>query len=163
MSNYNLAGPFQVQPSTVQTAALTTPTAPSSTSAYQAQAFNVLFTPQSSGRVLALFTAQIAASQTTIANGMIIELFYCPVTAGVSLPAVNTAIPSSAVVFSTPVQFEIAVALTTASDLAAPIALNGVALGLTLGQQYYFDVAAKAITNASDNTLVNGGFTIIEL
>lgn len=163
MSNPYFAGPFQVQPSTVQVQGLATPTAPNSTSAFQTQAYNVLFTPNSSGRVFAQFSATVAASQTTAGNGLIIEMFYAPVQSGVALPSVNSALPSSAVVFTGISKYGAGTTLTANTDGFEPISIQGVAIGLTLGQQYYFDIAAEAFTNASDNTLVSGSFTIIEL
>jgi hypothetical protein len=155
-------GPYQAAPSTVQVSPAAQ-TAPASTSAYKMQGFGELFTPQASGRVLILFQAVVNASATTVGNGINVQLYYGPISSGTAAPANAAAIPTNAVAVGPVVTWATGVTLTTAADSFIPLAAQGVVLGLTIGQQYWFDVAAESVTTVSDNQLIQVGWTLIEV
>jgi hypothetical protein len=113
--------------------------------------------------VLALFSATLNDGATTVGEGVILQLYYGPVLSGVALPAVNTAIPASAIALGNPMEWATGVTLTTAADSFAPITLFGLAKALTPGQQYWFDVAAKSVIGASQVALLNVTFALIEI
>lgn len=140
------------------------PTAPNSTSASQMQGVGQLITPSTpTANILALLSATLTDAATTVGEGVILQLYYAPTQNGVAIPAVNTAVPAGAVALGNPVEWATGVTLTTAADSFIPITLFGVVKGLTPGQQYWFDVAAKSVIGASQVALTNITFALLEI
>ena len=135
------------------------PTAPASTSAYKMQGLAMLLTPLTPApAILVNISAAIIATTGTAGTGINMQLWYGPVTSGVAPPANAAAIPNSATQLGTTSTFELATAATTVADLFMPVDLMGIAMNLTPGQQYWFDLACESIGTASGMGLsqING-------
>ena len=140
------------------------PTAPSSTSAYKMQGLGMLLTPLTpSGKILCNISATLTVNATTVGVGINMQMWYGPVQSGVAVPANGAAIPTSALQLGTTSTYETGVTLTTAADQFFPIDLMGLAIGLTPGQQYWFDIAAESITTASACALTQINGVLVEI
>lgn len=139
------------------------PTAPASTSAYKMQGLAATFTPNVSGNVVAIFTATVNASATTVGNGINLQPYVGQIVGSNVAPANAAAIPGNANQIGNTVTFATGVTLTTAADLFQPITVIGLAKALIPGQQYWFDLAAESVTTASDNALVNVTVILFEV
>ena len=141
------AGPFYVGPATY--AAQPGNNANAQTSGYLLQGWAALLTPQLPlGKVLTMIQTVLISSVTTVAYGMVAQLYYGPITSGVAAPAAQAAVPTNATAIGPAVTFETPTALGTAADLMAPVDMTALAIGLTPGQQYWFDLATKYVTGA---------------
>ena len=151
-------------PATVQANVPVAPTAPASTSAYKMQGLGALITPQyPAGQVLAIFQATATDSGTTVGEGILLQAYYGPMSAGTAVPANAAAVPGSAVALGPLVEWATGVTLTTAADLFQPIYVIAVAKGLIPGQQYWFDLAAESVITASVVALTNVSVTLVEI
>jgi hypothetical protein len=141
------------------------PTAPNSTTTFQCQGLGALLTPNlAPGNVLINIDGTVNwTSSGAVGVGLIAELIYGPMVSGVAAPAVNTAIPASGIVVGNPVSCSNGVVLTTIADNLVPISLTAVVKGLTSGQQYWFDLAAKSLTTASDSFITAITVTLVEI
>lgn len=140
------------------------PTAPASTSAFAMQGLGSLLTPITpAANVLVIVTGTLTDSATTVGNGIILKLYYMPIASGGSCPANAASVPGSAVQIGAQTEWATGVTLTTAADLFEPIKIEGVARGLTPGQQYCFDVAAESVTTASNVAITNITVTLVEI
>ena len=140
------------------------PTAPASTSAYKMQGLGMLLTPlTASPKILANISATLTVSATTVGVGINMQMWYGPVQSGVAVPANGAAIPTSALQLGTTSTYETGVTLTTAADQFFPLDLMGLAIGLTAGQQYWFDIAAESITTASACALTQINGVLVEI
>ncbi len=115
------------------------------------------------GNVLCIISATLTDTATTVAEGVILQLYYGPVISGTAPPANAGAIPASAVALGLTLEWATGVTLTTAAASFAPITIHGIARGLTPNQQYWFDVAAKSVTGASVVALTNVTITLAEI
>ena len=139
-----------IRPSAAQYVTQTNPTAPASTSAYKMQGLGYLITPATpSGQIRVNISANAVVTQTTVGTGINLQIWYGPMVAGVAAPANGAAIPASAIQIGGTTTWETGVTLTTAANSYIPIDIDGLALGLVPGQQYWFDIAAQSITTAS--------------
>lgn len=130
------------------------PTAPASTSLFKMQGLGGLITPQKAGgNVLAVIQATLTDAATTVGEGVILQLYYGPITAAAGAPANADAVPAAAVAVGSTMEWATGVTLTTAALSFAPITLLGLAKGLTPGVTYWFDVAAKSVVGASQVAL----------
>lgn len=148
-----------IKPAAAQYTTQVNPVAPASTSAYKMQGLGYLITPVTpSGQIRVDISANAIVNATTVGIGINLQLWYGPMVAGVAAPANASAIPASAVQVGGTTTYETGVTLTTAADSIIPMDIDGIALGLTPGQQYWFDLAAESITTASAMQLtgVNG-------
>lgn len=162
MPNYNSA--LSTLPVAIANAQPTNPTAPASTSAFKLQGLAALITPQTpQANILALISATLTDSATTVGEGINVQIAYGPVVSGVAPPANGAALPAGAVLLGPVRAFATGVTLTTAADLFNPITLHGVAKGLTPGQQYWFDVYAESIIGASVVALTNVQVDLVEI
>lgn len=126
------------------------PTAPASTAAYKMQGLSMLLTPMTpSPKILVNISATAVFTQATVGTGINLQLWYGPVVSGVAPPANAAAIPNSAIQLGGTVTMETGNTLTTYADSFNPVDMMGLAVGLTPGQQYWFDIAAESITTAS--------------
>lgn len=140
------------------------PVAPASTSAYKMQGLSMLLTPLTpSPKILANITATLVSTATTVGIGINMQLWYGPVISGVAPPANAAAIPTGAMQLGTTCTYETGNTLTTAADQFVPIDLCGLAIGLTPGQQYWFDIAAESITTASACQLTQVNGVLVEI
>jgi hypothetical protein len=140
------------------------PTAPNSTASFQMQGLGALITPATpAANIVVRIEASAISTATTVGNGIIMQIYYAPITSGGTAPGNNVAIPGAAVSVGNTLEWATGVTLTTAADSFIPIAIGGVARGLTPGQQYWFDIAAKAITTASQVQLTAVTVTLIEI
>lgn len=139
------------------------PVAPASTSAFAMQGFGAVITPVWSGRVFAILQATLNAAAVTVGIGIALQGYYGPTVSGTALPANTGTIPANAIAFGPATKYATGVTLTTYTDSFENITVSGLVLGLTIGQQYWFDVAAESIVTASDCQLINAQFTLIEL
>ena len=159
----NTAGYGYIIPSSA-TYSPANPTAPASTSAYKMQGLSMLITPATpSGKIFANINATLAVNATTVGIGINLQLWYGPVISGVAPPANAAAIPAGAAQLGPTTTYETGVTLTTAADSMIPIDLMGLAVGLTPGQQYWFDLAAESITTASACQLTQVSGVLVEI
>ena len=107
-----------------------------------------VMTPGSTGRVLIMWTGNVTSNAT--AQTDTIQMVYGTGTA----PANNTAVTGTA--FGGELAW---VSLT--GQLIVPFSLVGLAIGLTVGTQYYFDLATKG--SAGTVALTNMNFCAIEV
>lgn len=150
-------------PGVVATFAPSNPTAPASTAAYKMQGLGSTFVPAKSGNVVAIWFTTVTASATTVGNGINLQ-GYCGLIQGSNVaPANAAAVPGNAVKVGGVITFATGVTLTTAADLLQPLTAGGVVTGLTLGQQYWFDLAAESVTTVSDNAITNVQVIIFEV
>lgn len=148
-----------IRPAAAQFITQVDPTAPASTSAYKMQGLGYLLTPVTpSGQIRIEISANLKVNATTVGIGINLQLWYGPMVNGVAAPANAAAIPASATQIGGTTTYETGITLTTAADSIIPIDVDGIALGLITGQQYWFDIAAESITTASAMQLtgVNG-------
>jgi hypothetical protein len=127
------------------------PTAPASTSAtYLMQGLAAVLTPATPAANIAVtIQGYFTDTATTVGEGIALQLYYGPVLNGVAPPANAAAVPASAVTLGNPLKWATGVTLTTAADLFEMFNIDGLAKGLTPGQQYWFDLGAYSITTAS--------------
>lgn len=139
-----------IRPAAAQYVTQTNPVAPASTSAYKMQGLGFLLTPLTpSGTVRIEISANLLVNASTVGIGINMQLWYGPMVNGVAAPANAAAIPASGVQIGGTTTWETGVTLTTAADSIIPVDVDGLALGLLTGQQYWFDIAAESITTAS--------------
>lgn len=153
-----------IKPAAAQYSTAVNPVAPASTSAYKMQGLGYLLTPVTpSGQVRVDISANLIVNATTVGIGVNLQLYYGPMVAGVAAPANAAAIPASAVQIGGTQSYASGVTLTTAADSIIPIDIDAIALGLTPGQQYWFDLAAESIITASACQLTNVGASLYEI
>jgi hypothetical protein len=140
-----------------QTTGTTSPTAPSSTSAYKMQGLAGSITPTRSGNVLIIICGTIIApTGTTVNNGVMYQISYGAGTAptnGATLTGTQMGIVQE---WTNPV------ALSAAGDLHVPFSISVVVTGLTLNTAYWIDLAAESVTTASDIGFTKVGISAIE-
>lgn len=153
-----------IKPAAAQYVAQTDPVAPASTSAYKMQGLGFLITPVTpSGTIRIDISANLKVNATTVGIGVNLQIWYGPMSNGVAAPANAAAIPASAVQIGGTTTYETGTTLTTAADSITPIDIDGLALGLIPGQQYWFDIAAESITTASACQLTGVNGSIYEI
>jgi hypothetical protein len=139
---------------------VSSPTAPSSTTLFTMQGLSVgqaSVTPQNTGNFLFSLCGYLISSATTAARGFIGQLSYGTGT----IPTSNHALTGTQI--GSPVNFEIGTTLTSAADLATPFHIQAIATGLSMGTNYWVDLAAKAIGAASIVSLKSVTLDAIEL
>lgn len=140
------------------------PVAPASTSAYKMQGLGMVLTPITpSPKILADISAVLAVNATTVGIGINLQLWYGPVISGVAPPANGAAIPTTAIQLGSTCTYETGTTLTTAADQLFPLDICGLAMSLTPGQQYWFDIAAESITTASACQLTQVNGVLVEI
>lgn len=140
------------------------PVAPASTSLYKMQGLGMLITPLTpSAKVLVDISATLTVNATTVGIGINLQLWYSPVQSGTAVPANGAAIPTSAIQLGSTSSYATGVTLTTAANHLFPVDLCGLAIGLTPGQQYWFDLAAESITTASACALTSINGVLVEI
>lgn len=134
------------------------PTAPSSTSSYQMQGLGQAATiqPNFSGKVRITISGNFIAADTTINDGILLQVSYGTGNA----PVVNGALAGTQIGAITEYTNPAAV---TANDVHIPFSVEAVATGLAVGTVYWADLAAKAVTTASDIGLSNLNVIIQEI
>ena len=133
------------------------PTAPASTATtYKMQGLGSLITPvTAAGNILCQIEATLTDGATTVGEGIVLQMYYGPMVAGVAAPANAASVPASAIAIGNPIEWATGVTLTTAADLVQPVHITGLAKGLIAGQQYWFDLGAYSVIGASQVALTN--------
>jgi hypothetical protein len=140
------------------------PTAPASTSVFAMQGLAAIITPATpSGNVLALFSGTLTDGAVTVGEGIILQAYYGPAISGTAPPANAAAAPASAVAIGPTQEWATGVTLTTAAALFQPFCMHALARGLVPGQQYWFDLAAKSVTGASQVAITNAAISLYEI
>lgn len=140
------------------------PVAPASTSAYKMQGLGMVLTPLTpSPKILIDISTSLTVNATTVGIGINLQLWYGPVMSGIAVPANGGAIPTTAIQLGSTCTYETGVTLTTAADQIFPLDICGMAIGLTPGQQYWFDLAAESITTASACALTSINGVLVEI
>lgn len=139
------------------------PTAPASTSAYKMQGLGGAIVPNVSGIVVVEFSATVNwISSGAVGVGISLQGYY-GLAGGLALPVNAAAIPANWAKFGALTNISNGVVLTTIADNLIPVSITAVVGGLTVGQEYGFDLAAESLTTASDCYLTNVGVTLFEL
>lgn len=153
---------YQVPASSMTTPAA--PTAPASTSLFRQQGLGALITPITpSGKVMAVITATLTSANTTNGDGIILQMNYGAMVAGVAAPANAATALGSAVNAGATTEWATGVTLTTAANSFIPVCMTAIVTGLSAGQQYWFDVSAKSVGTASGVALTNVTVTLVEI
>jgi hypothetical protein len=133
------------------------PTAPNSTASFTMQGLAGSITPQKSGNCLITISGYISQVGATTADiGDIVQISYGTGTA----PTSNAALTGTQV--GGQQQATIATTATAVGDVHTPFSVSAVVTGLTIGTAYWVDLAAKAVTTASDAPLNQVDIAIIE-
>ena len=127
------------------------PTGPASTSAFQAQGLSsgvTQFTPTTTGNMKFTITGTIENASGTIDVGLKYYIMYGTGNgnANGSTTLGTTCGPTQT--YTNPVT-------ETAADINVPFSINCTASGLTIGTAYYIDLAAEAVTTASEAKLTS--------
>jgi len=132
------------------------PVAPASTSAFKMQGLGGLITPAVSGIIRVRYDFVLVNSgTTTVGIGIALQGYYQAVQNGVAIPANAGSIPSGAQSIGPQYKWATGVTLTTAADLFEAGSMETLVGGLTVGQQYWFDLAAESVVTASIISLTN--------
>jgi hypothetical protein len=137
---------------------VSTPTAPSSTSAYAMQGLAGSITPATTGTVLITISGTVDSGAGTAAgNGIIYQISY-----GTGSAPSNAASLTGTQVGSVQ-QYTNAATVTAFGDVNVPFSHSAVVTGLTVGTTYWVDEAAKSIATASDISLENVSISVVEI
>jgi hypothetical protein len=136
---------------------LLSPTAPNSTVTTQMQGLAGAITPTKSGKVMVTISGTVISSVTTHGVGILYSIRYGTGAA----PGNNTAVAGTGV--GGQQEFTNPAAATAAGDIHAPFSISAVITGLTLSTAYWLDLAALAISAASQVSLSNVSICVIEL
>ena len=140
------------------------PTAPASTSVFAMQGLAAVISPATpSGNVLCMISGTLIDGAATVGEGIILQAYYGPVISGTAPPANAAAAPASAVAIGNTLEWATGVTLTTAASLFQPFMLHAIARGLVPNQQYWFDLAAKSVTGASQVSITNATISLVEI
>ena len=118
---------------------------------------NATITPAVSGCVFASFNGYCTSSVTTVNEGIIIGFYYGTGTAPVNKAGLTGVAAGTTMAYSVPTT------AVAAADVVAPICTQALVTGLVVGTKYWFDLAAQAITAASDISLNNPSIVLIEI
>lgn len=133
------------------------PTAPNSTTLFTMQGLAGAITPKKSGSVLVTITGTLVHSAATVNVGAIWQISH----------GTGTAPTSNAVLTGTQdgntVQSKLATAATAAADVSVPFSITALITGLTVGTAIWIDLAAKALTTISIQSLTTVCITAIEV
>lgn len=154
-------GPYYVAPATYTAQPANNATALTAT--YALQGFAAIIAPQlPNGKILAMVQTVLTTSVVTAGDGAQLQIYYGPITNGVAPPAANAAVPANAIAIGPVVVWENPTTITTAADLMAPLDMAALVVGLTPGQQYWFDVAVKYV-GAAGYLLTDNGIILAEI
>jgi hypothetical protein len=153
-----LAGTGSVNgPAATAQSASATPTAPASTSAYKMAGLGVLFTPTATGNVAVTVNGTITGSTVTAGDGVKYQLSY-----GTGAAPANAAALTGTQVG--PVQTYTSPSIVVAADINVPFSLGPVVItGLTVGTQYWLDLAAESAGTVSSGNTSNVSISASEL
>ncbi len=142
------AATYQAQPAN--------PTAPNSTAAFTMQGIAGAITPNKSGKVVLMISGNLISSVTTAGDGILAQLSYGTGAAPGSNAALAGTQVGNILEYTNP-------ATVVAADVFTPFSMQVVVTGLTLGTAYWYDLAAKAVANASHIGLANLSVSAFEL
>jgi hypothetical protein len=135
------------------------PTKPASTAAFQMQGLSsgaTIFTPTRTGTVLMLISGNFVSTVGTVGVGAKIELSYgC----GSNGPANAAALTGTQI---GPILEYTNPAAVTAADVFIPFSIHAVVTGLTINTACWIDLAAEAVTTASEVGVSNIDISALE-
>lgn len=132
------------------------PTAPNSTANFTMQALAGSITPKTTGNILITISGTIISSAALVDQGIIVQISYGTGAA----PTANAALTGTQV--GAQQQWTNLVAATAAADVHVPFSVTAVVSSLVLGTAYWLDLAAKAVTTASVQSLSGVSISAIE-
>lgn len=147
--------PFFGPPAVTQSSAAS-PTAPASTSAYKMQGLAGTITPLVSGTVAIDVCGTLAASSTTINDGINLQISIGSGSAPSNAGTLAGTQIGQIVTYTNP-------ATVTAADVHVPFCHSAIATGLSVGTAYWIDEAAESVTSASDTKLTAVNIRAMEL
>ncbi len=142
----------------------TTPTAPSSTSAYALQGLAGSITPTVTGNVIVYFEGTIVNTAGTAATiGINYQLYYGTGSAPGNAQAVTGSCGTTSCTAVGQIYRQQPGGTTVAGDPHNPIYMTYILTGLSAGTTYWLDIAAESIGTASDVAFQNGYIGAYEL
>ena len=127
------------------------------TTSYTMMGLGLQVTPARSGNLLVQFSAYMTSTVTTATVG--VEWYLAYGTGSPPLPAVNAV----GTKIGSYVKYLPGTTLTAVADQAQPVANQALVTGLSVGTEYWFDVAALALTSTEDASFNYYALTVIEL
>lgn len=131
------------------------PAAASSTSAFLTQGLAGALTPAVTGNVLLTISGTINTTATAAGTGVKYQIYWGTGTAPGSNHAVTSNCGATTCTAVGTVQEYLNPTTVTAADVQVPFSISVVVTGLTVGTAIWIDLAAEAVTTASDTSFVN--------